>query len=132
MDKRRKARAITLQVLYEFECTGHKPEEILARRLGESALPEEAASLAQELTLGVLERKEEIDAAISRFAPAFPLEQISLVDRNTLRLGIYEILSNRVPPKVAINEAVELAKTFGSESSPKFINGVLGSVYTMR
>ena len=132
MNGRRKARAIALQALYEVDLSKHEPEGALRRLLEESALSEEAASLTQALISGVLETKEKLDALIQRFAPAFPLEQIALVDRNILRLGIYEILSNRVPPKVAINEAVELAKTFGSETSPKFVNGVLGSVYTLK
>jgi len=81
------------------------------------------------LVLGVIKKKKEIDQYIRKFAPAWPVAQIPAVDRNILRLAIFEILlDNRVPVKVGINEAVELAKTFGSDSSPKFINGVLGSV----
>jgi len=80
----------------------------------------------------VLEHQEEIDAVIRQKAPAWPLEQVAVIDRNILRLAIYEILiDNRVPVRAAINEAVELAKSFGGESSPKFINGVLGSVSIM-
>ena len=95
----------------------------------DSPLPEETATFTQELVLKVLENKKDIDNMIQSFAPAWPLEQIAIVDRNILRLAIYEILFNVVPTKVAINEAVELAKAFGSDSSPKFVNGVLGSVY---
>ena len=80
-------------------------------------------------TISILESKVKLDNIVQRLATAWPLEQISIVDRNILRLGAYEIVLNRVPHKVAINEAVELAKAFGSESSPKFINGVLGSIY---
>jgi N utilization substance protein B len=92
-------------------------------------LPDEAVPFIKELVTGALENKENIDSMVRRFAAAWPLEQIAIIDRNILRIGIYEILLNKVPPKVAINEAVELAKTFGSDNSPKFVNGVLGSVY---
>ena len=96
----------------------------------EQELPNEAALPARELIAGVRENKQKIDAAIRKFAPAWPLEQIALIDRNILRLAIFEmLLNNKVPVKVAINEAVELAKMFGSENSSKFVNGVLGSVY---
>ncbi len=127
---RRKAREVALQALFEIDCAGHNPEEILDRLLAETDLPTEAASFVSELVLGTVENKEGIDNLVRKFAPAWPLEQIALIDRNILRLGSHEILLNKVPPKVAINEAVELAKAFGSDSSPKFINGVLGSVYT--
>lgn len=127
--QRRKARGIALQALFEVDCTEHNPKEILERLLESSSLPEEVANFTSELALKVLENKGRIDGIIRKFAPAWPLEQIAMVDKNILRLGIYEILFNAVPVKVAINEAVELAKTFGSDSSPKFVNGVLGSVY---
>jgi len=126
---RRKARIVALQALYEIDCSSHKPEEVLARLLQEKALPEEATDFMQRLVDKVLQNKQDIDDVIRRFAPAFPVEQIAAIDRNILRLAISEILfDNRVPFKAAINEAVELAKSFGSASSQKFINGVLGSV----
>jgi N utilization substance protein B len=129
---RRKARIIALQALYEFDCAGHDPASSVSRLIGERPFPEDAASFALELVNGVLDNREELDAQIRRFAPSFPVEQLSLVDRTVLRIAIYEMMiGGRVPVKVAINEAVELAKTFGSESSSKFINGVLGSVSTM-
>ena len=128
---RRKARTIALQTLYELDCSAHKPKEVLARLLKERALPDEAADFAQSLVKGVLQNKKDIDDVIRRFAPAFPVEQIALIDRNILRLAIFEVLfDNRVPMKAAINEAVELAKSFGSDASWKFVNGVLGSVVT--
>jgi len=128
---RRKARIVALQALYEIDCSSHKPEEVLARLLQEKALPEEATDFMQRLVDKVLQNKQDIDDVIRRFAPAFPVEQIAAIDRNILRLAISEILfDNRVPIKAAINEAVELAKSFGSASSRKFINGVLGSVVT--
>ena len=126
---RRKARTIALQALYEIDCASHNPEVTLKRLLEEVTLPEEAASFAQELVYGVIQNKQRIDASIRTYAPIWPLEQISVIDRNILRLAIFEILiNNKVPLKAAINEAIELAKTFGSQNSAKFVNGVLGSV----
>jgi N utilization substance protein B len=128
---RRKARTIALQTLYELDCSAHKPKEVLARLLEERALPDEAADFARSLVNGVLQNKKNIDDVIRRFAPAFPVEQVAPIDRNILRLAIFEILfDNRVPVKAAINEAVELAKSFGGDTSQKFVNGVLGSVVT--
>ncbi len=99
--------------------------------LQERALPGDAADFARSLVNGVLANRKGIDGIIQEFAPAFPIEQISIIDRNILRLAIFEVLfDNRVPVKAAINEAVELAKSFGSDTSPKFVNGVLGSVVT--
>ena len=126
---RRKARILALQTLYEVDSAGHRAEEVLDRLLAEEELPEENASFAHNLVTGVIQNKEKIDQNIQNFAPAWPIEQISVVDRNILRLAIFEILiDNKVPVKVAINEAIELAKTFGSDSSSKFVNGVLGSI----
>ncbi len=129
LSMRRRARRIALQAIYEVDSAGHEPEKILERLLEESALDEENALFAQELVQGVIQNRVRIDDIIRRFAPAWPLEQMAPVDRNILRLAIFEIvLNNRVSVKVAINEAVELAKTFGSDNSAKFVNGVLGSV----
>ena len=129
MGARRKARAIALQALYEFDAVGHDVERALARLLAEGRLSEENAAFARGLVSGVLQNKERIDQHIKNFAPAWPVGQIPIIDRNILRLAIFEILlDNNVPVKVAINEAVELAKMFGSDSSPRFVNGVLGSV----
>jgi N utilization substance protein B len=129
MGLRRKARAIALQVLYEVDSVRHDAEPALAHFLADGRLSEENAVFARELVEGVIGNKEQIDQNIKKFAPAWPLEQMPVVDRNILRLAIFEILlDNSVPIKVAINEAVELAKLFGSDSSPKFVNGVLGSV----
>jgi N utilization substance protein B len=128
---RRKARIIALQTLYELDCSAHQPNERSEERLHEKALPDEAADFARSLVNGVLKNKKNIDDVIRRFAPAFPVEQIAPIDRNILRLAIFEVLfDNRVPVKAAINEAVELAKGFGSDTSQKFVNGVLGSVVT--
>jgi len=126
---RRQARIAALQTLYELDCTQHKVDEALARLRAGETLRQEALDFTEELVKGVLRNKSELDALIKKFAPAFPAEQMSIVDRNILRLAIFEILfNNKTPFKVAINEAVELAKSFGSDSSPRLINGVLGSI----
>ena len=126
---RRKARSVALQALYEIDAVGHDPEATLSHLLEETTLTGENASFTQELVRGVMRYKEKLDAHIRRFAPAWPVEQIAIIDRNILRLAIFEVLlDNRVPVKVAINEAVELAKDFGSDNSPRFVNGVLGAV----
>jgi N utilization substance protein B len=130
---RRQARIATLQALYELDCTKHKVEETSARLRAGETLAQEALSFSEELVKGVLQHKSELDALIKKFAPAFPPEQMSIIDRNILRLAIFEILfSDKTPLKVVINEAVELAKDFGSDSSPRLINGVLGSIATER
>jgi N utilization substance protein B len=130
--QRRKARTIAFQVLCEISVTGHDPDKTLEQLLGESNLSEINASFTRELVNGAINNKQKIDEYIKRFAPAWPIEQLPVVDKSILRLAIYEILlDNRVPTRVAINEAVELAKIFGSENSAKFINGVLGAVSTL-
>ena len=126
---RRKARILALQALYEADSVGHEAELAISRLLASERLAEESSAFACELVSGVIRSKEEIDQNIQRFAPAWPIEQIPTVDRNILRLAIFEILfDKKVPIKVAINEAVELAKTFGGDNSSKFVNGVLGSI----
>ena len=130
---RRQARIAALQVLYELDCTKHKAEEVIARLRAGEKLTQEALIFSEELVKGVLQHKPELDALIKKFAPAFPPEQMSVIDRNILRLAIFEILfDDKTPIKVAINEAIELAKGFGSDSSPRLINGVLGSITTQR
>jgi N utilization substance protein B len=130
---RRKARIAALQALYELDCTKHEVKTTLAHLKAEETLPQEALSFGEELVKGVLQNKSELDALIKKFAPAFPVEQMSIVDRNILRLAIFEILfSDKAPFKVAINEAIELAKEFGSDASPRLVNGVLGSITTER
>jgi len=126
---RRRARAIALQALYEVDSVGHDVEGTLNHLLANVELPEENAAFVREIVNGVIQNREEIDENIKNFAPAWPVEQIPVIDRNILRLAIFEILlDNKVPVKVSINEAVELAKTFGSDNSARFVNGVLGSV----
>ena len=127
--ERRKARVVALQALYEVDSVGHEVEEVVDQLLAKEGLSEENTNFARELVSGVIQNKEKIDENIQRLATAWPLGQIPVVDRNILRLAIFEILlDDKVPVKAAINEAVELAKTFGSDNSPRFVNGVLGSV----
>jgi N utilization substance protein B len=126
---RRKARSIALQALYEIDSVQHDPEETLKNLREELKLSDETFKFAGELVNGVVRYKEKLDAQIHRYAPAWPIDQIAFIDRNILRLAIFEILiDNKIPVKVAINEAVELAKNFGGDSSSKFINGVLGAI----
>ena len=126
---RRRARTIALQALFEIDCANHDPKATSDRLVAEGGLPDDAADFARELVAGVLEHRKDIDGIIQTYAPSFPVSQLAAVDRNILRLAIFELLvNNKVPVKVAINEAVELAKTFGSESSARFVNGVLGTV----
>jgi N utilization substance protein B len=135
MANRHLSRSIALQTLYEWDFNNRgdkKIEEILERNIKEFAPGIEDDKFAQDLIKGVLENKEKIDEIVVKTAPEWPLEQINLIDRNVLRIGIYELLFGKreeVPPKVAINEAIELAKSFGGETSGKFINGVLGTIY---
>ncbi len=127
--KRRRARVLALQALFELDAVGHAADEAIDRLGQDVEADPEARKFAVELVHGVRDNREKIDDTIRQTAPAWPLDQIAAVDRNILRLAIYEILiDNRVPMRAAINEAVELAKEFGGENSPKFINGVLGSV----
>src|SRR3989344_3557018 len=143
MANRHLSRSIAMQTLYEWDfnsstslttsgANDKKIEEILKRNIDEFAPGLEDDKFAKDLIKGVLENREKIDEIIAKTAPEWPLEQISLVDRNVLRLGIYELLFGKreeVQPKVAINEAIELAKSFGGETSGKFVNGVLGTIY---
>jgi N utilization substance protein B len=129
MGTRRKARVIALQALFEVDSVGHDIEGAVSRLVADSSLPDDGVVFVWELVDGVLTNKDRIDSMIQTYAPAWPVAQLATIDRNILRLAIFEILfNNEVPVRAAINEAVELAKTFGSDNSPKFINGVLGTV----
>jgi len=135
---RRRARIAALQTLYEVDCTRHRAEEALVHLAEEEALPPQALSFAREIIEGVHQHRRELDALIRRFASAFPSHQLSIVDRNILRMAIFEVLFHdrapldRTPLKVAINEAVELAKEFGGASSSRLVNGVLGALTVER
>jgi N utilization substance protein B len=126
---RRKARIAALQALYESDCSHHDVKNILNRAQEDKSIPEDILEFAEDLIKGISDNKDRIDSVLHHLAPLFPLTQIAAIDRNILRIAAHEILFNsEVPPKAVINEAVELAKTFGSDTSPKFINGVLGSL----
>ena len=130
---RRRARTAALQALFEADTSRHSPVDALERALGEQGLPAAAAQFARELVQGVLAEQERIDQVIAGAAPAWPVDQLPAVDRNILRLAIHEILGdNGTPVKAVINEAIELAKSFGSENSARFINGVLGTIERQR
>ena len=129
---RRRARAIALKALYEIDSAGHKAEDVLSCLLADAGLSEENNAFVREMVSGVSKNRQELDQNIKKFATAWPIEQIPVVDRNILRLAIFELLiDNKVPIKVAINEAVELAKSFGGDNSARFVNGVLSSVSTL-
>ena len=132
MSQRHLARTIAMQTLYEWDFFGGERDakEILERNIEQLAPELEEKDFCRTITLGVLENQKEIDGIITKFAPDWPLEKITTVDRNVLRIGVYELLMNEeIPSKVAINEAIEVAKAFGGESSGKFVNGVLGAVF---
>lgn len=126
---RHRARVASLQVLFELEFAANQPDSILERTMQETGLTGEGVEFARGLVQGVICQKQLLDQIIGSYAPAFPVGQLAPMDRNILRLALFEIVVQKsVPVKVAVNEAIEMAKEFGSETSPKFINGVLGSV----
>lgn len=135
MASRHLSRSVAMQSLYEWDFRGRKQEDLPAlvdRNIKEFASGLEDTTFIFQLIDGVMKHLPELDQIIEKAAPQWPLEQIAVVDRNVLRLGLFELLfGNRdeVPPKVAINESIELAKSFGGDSSGKFVNGVLGTVY---
>ena len=124
----RRGRILALQVLYESDLTEHSWRHALAHQACVMRFSKQALPYAERWVDGLLAHQAEMDTLISRFAPAWPVEQLAVVDRNVLRLALYELRYERdTPAKVVINEAVELAKTYGSETSPRFVNGVLGA-----
>ncbi len=134
MSNRHLARTVVLQSLYEWDFSNNKvdPKEILKRDVSEFAPGTDSGHFMHDLLEGIISKQKDIDNIIISAAPEWPLDKINVMDRNILRLGLFELLfANReqVPPKVAINEAIELAKKFGGETSSKFVNGVLGAVY---
>lgn len=129
MKPRTRARSIALQALFEIDLVGHPLGIVLEHRLEEATLEDRLVKFAESITLGVWPMKDELDIFIAQHAPEWPLNQVAIVDRNILRIALWEFAVNGdTPIKVAINEAVELAKSYGSDSSPRFINGVLGSL----
>lgn len=132
MANRHLARTIAMQSLYEWDFSGQKKnlDQAIEHNFRQFAPTFDDQGFVKELIDGVIAHLDTIDGLIVKYAPEWPLDQITVIDRNILRLGVYELkFSKTVPSKVAINEAIELAKTFGGESSGKFINGVLGAIY---
>jgi transcription antitermination protein NusB len=127
--ERRKAREIALQALYEIDITGHKPGMVLDARQADAQLNAEGLKFLRWLISGAIDNWDDINQLIGRYAPEWPVDQLAAIDRNILRLSLFELVSpeSDAPHKVVINEAVELAKNFGSDSSPRFVNGVLGT-----
>jgi N utilization substance protein B len=126
---RRHARIIAIQALYELDLTNHLQEVVIRRRIEDEKLPAEGVPFVFHLVNGVLQYREYLDRLIQQYAPEWPIEQMAPIDRNVLRMALFEFsVDAQTPVKVAINEAVELAKLFGSESAPRFVNGVLGSL----
>lgn len=133
MKARRLARQLVLQVLYEVDITPHNPANVFEQRVAEySELGEETRAFALGITRGVLERRSELDKIIEKIATEWPVEQMAVIDRNILRMALFELQEGETPVKVVINEAVELAKTFGSDSSRRFVNGALGAYVSRR
>ncbi len=130
MKPRTHARSIALQALYEADVTGHPAGEALQHRLEETSdLAARHSRFASRIVQNVTERSARLDELLARYAPEWPIEDVAPIDRNILRIALWEIaVYDGTPLKVAINEAVELAKTYGSDSSPRFVNGVLGSI----
>jgi len=134
MSSRHLSRSIAMQSLYEWDFSGKKSDlkKIVEKNIEEFGPGLEDETLVWQIITGVVEHLSELDKIIEKAAPEWPIEQTTIIDRNVLRIGLYELLfgnKEEVPPKVAINEAIELAKSFGGESSGKFINGVLGTVF---
>lgn len=132
MSNRHLARTVVLQTLFQWDFNNRKEnlEDLLKRNLNEFAPGFDDGGFSNDLLDGVISNQKDIDQLIIKNAPEWPIEQITIVDRNVLRIGIYELkFSQDIPPKVAINEAIELAKSFSNESSGKFVNGVLGTIY---
>jgi N utilization substance protein B len=129
MKSRTKARSVALQALYEIDVVGHPLETVLAERLNENSLDANLSLFVSQIVLGVAPMSEILDEFIAEHAPEWPLDQVAFIDRNILRIALWEFaVYGQTPIKVAINEAVELAKIFGSDSTPRFVNGVLGSL----
>ncbi len=129
IQQRKIARRLAVQALFEIDSVGHEPGSVVDERLAFGSPGEIGAHFLRWLVSGVVRNMDALNALIAKYAPEWPVEQLAIIDRNVLRLAFFEIgaRDSDTPPKVVINEAVELAKIFGSESSPRFVNGVLGS-----
>ncbi|NOZ50884.1 MAG: transcription antitermination factor NusB [Chloroflexi bacterium] len=129
MKPRHMARQIALQALYEIDIAKHPPGTVISDRLVAHTPPlgREYAAFARHIVAGVVALSSRLDHIIGHFAPEWPVQQIAIIDRNILRMALWEMMEDGTPMRVAINEAIELAKEFGAEASPRFINGVLGA-----
>ena len=129
MKPRTRARSVALQVLYEVDVVNHAPGIVLKERLDAEGVDGILAEFSQAIVVGVLPIVDQLDGFIAEHAPEWPLDQVAIIDRNILRIALWEFaVYGKTPLKVAINEAVELAKVYGSDSAPRFVNGVLGSL----
>ncbi len=126
---RHQARQVSLQALYELDCTSHAIPEVIKQRLQQVDLPDDLQPFVFQLVNGVWLHRKTLDAVIHQYAPEWPVDQMAIIDRNILRMSIYEIAISRTAPlRVVINEAVELAKDYGADTAPRFVNGVLGTL----
>lgn len=129
MKPRTRARSVALQALYEIDIAGHPLQLVILERLEDAELEPTLADFTRQIVEGVWPMVEKLDKLIAAHAPEWPLDQVAAIDRNILRIALWEFaIYGKTPLKVAINEAVELAKAYGSDSTPRFINGVLGSL----
>ncbi len=131
MKPRTRARSVALQALYEIDIAGHPPGQVLQERIEDAELDDNLAKFCRAIVLGIVPITVELDGYIAEHAPEWPLEQVAIIDRNIIRIALWEFaIYSKTPIKVAINEAVEMAKSYGSDSTPRFVNGVLGSLAT--
>ena len=129
MKSRTKARIVALQALYEIDLSGHPAAKALEERLEDEPMDIALAEFARQIVFGVLPIMDKLDGFIAQHAPEWPMDQVAVIDRNILRIAMWEFgVSGVTPIKVAINEAIEMAKVYGSDSTPRFVNGVLGSL----
>ena len=129
MKSRTKARSLALQALYEIDISGHSPSEAIEERLQDEPLENNLADFARQIVHGVQPIMGKLDEFIAQYAPEWPMDQVAAIDRNILRIALWEFgVEGVTPSKVAINEAIEMAKMYGSDSTPRFVNGVLGSL----
>lgn len=129
MKDRTRVRGIALQALYELDLTNHPVGTVIQERIADADLDDELVEFLRKIVLGVFPLRKDLDHFIADHAPDWPLDQVAVIDRNIIRIALWEFaVADDIPLKVAINEAVELAKTYGSDSAPRFVNGVLGSL----
>lgn len=129
MKPRTRARSVALQALYEIDVAGHPPGQVWKERVEAAGLDEKLSEFSHTIVFGILPIERQLDEFIAEHAPEWPLDQVAIIDRNILRIALWEFaVYQKTPIKVAINEAVELAKVYGSDSTPRFVNGVLGSL----